>query len=120
METCNAELETIFGSKEEVTKQSELFRRAIINHPDVKGTDDAEEIADAMVKGGLSQNSKLARLMLKTFAPLAAEAGQEGGGGAGGGGGDTPIDPDLGSPSQLATGLCTPAENEAWKARQNA
>lgn len=116
MTKCNDELIAMsdIGSKEKLDELSTQFRRAILDYPGVSA-DDAEEIADAMVNGGLTQNSKLTKIMLDQFCPLAAESGKEGGGKPGDT--TTPVNPDLGSPSQLATGLCTAAENEAWKKR---
>ncbi len=71
-----------FGSDEKVKEQSELFRRAILNKFGLS-PDDAEEVADAMVKGGLTTNPKLAKIMLKAFAPMAAEGSTNAGGGTG-------------------------------------
>ncbi len=73
------------GSQEKLTELSELFKRAITNHVGLKG-DDIDEVVDAMIKGGLTQNAKLAKIMLKQFAPLAAEGNTDGGGGFGGSG----------------------------------
>lgn len=82
-----------FGSMEEVSKQSELFKRAIRNHVGLTN-DEAEEFADAIIEAGMTRNAVVARVMLNQFAPLAAEGSTDGGGGAGGGGakGPTPYE----------------------------
>lgn len=115
---CQEALVNTFGSKEKVAEQSELFRRAILNFDGVKGTDKAEEIGDAMVKAGLTTNPELAKIMLKAFAPMAATSNNETNNGNNNNNKSANIDPDCGSPSELATGLCTAEEHEAWNARQ--
>lgn len=118
MTKCNEELiaMTDIGSKEKLDEMTVLFKRAVMNRPGVSA-DDADEIGDAMVNGGLTQNSKLAKILLDVFGPLAAESSVDGGGGKPGGDPTAVDHPDLGSPSQFDTGLCTAAEHEAWKKR---
>jgi len=81
----NDELVVHFGSIEEVTKQSDLFKRAIRNHVGLTN-DEAEEFADAMIDAGITRNAVMARVMLKQFAPLAAEGSTDGGDGTKGDG----------------------------------
>lgn len=82
--SVNEELNKQFGSPEEVLKQSELFKRAIRNNVGLSN-DEAEEFADAMIDAGLTRNAVMAGVMLKVFAPLAAEGQTDGGGGVNGG-----------------------------------
>ncbi|KKL92410.1 hypothetical protein LCGC14_1884950, partial [marine sediment metagenome] len=116
MTACNEALIALpeIGSQEKLDEQSKLFKRAIMNYPGVKA-DEADEIADAMVDGGLTQNPKLARILLAQFAPLAKESSVDGGGDPKGP--TVAVDPDLGCPAQMATGLCTSDEHAAWKKR---
>ncbi len=79
------------GSKEKLLVLSEEFARAIKNNVGLEG-DDIDEVVDAMVKGGLTQNPKLAKIMFNQFSPLAREGSTDGGGGPGGGNG-TAISP---------------------------
>lgn len=72
------------GSQEKLVELSELFKRAITNNVGLKG-DDIDEVVDAMIKGGLTQNPKLAKIMFDQFCPLATEGSTDGGGGHGGG-----------------------------------
>ena len=73
-EKVNAELAAHpdIGSKEELEKQSELFKRAIKNRFGLTA-EESDRAIDGMIKGGLTTDSVLARIMLKAFAPLAAE-----------------------------------------------
>lgn len=102
-----------FGTTEEVDKQSDLMERAIR----AKTTpEEYEQMGKAMVSGVMEGNPVVARILHEALAPLAAESSVKAPGGG------TPAtsvaDPDLGCPSQFATGLCTAEENAAWKARQ--
>ena len=94
MTKCNEALIAMpdIGSKEKLAELTELFRRSIVNDPSVSA-DDATEIADAMVNGGLTQNPKLAKMLLDRFAPLAREGGSFAGDGSGGGGAVTQLSP---------------------------
>ncbi len=94
MTKCNEALIAMpdIGSKEKLAELTELFRRSIVNDPGVSA-DDATEIADAMVNGGLTQNPKLAKMLLDRFAPLAREGGSFAGDGSGGGGGVKQLSP---------------------------
>lgn len=73
-----------FGNIEEVEKQSDLFERALRNHCNLS-PDQVEEVVKAFVGAGLTQNATTAKLLLKTFAPMAAEGITDGGEGAVGG-----------------------------------
>lgn len=86
MTKCNEALLAMpdIGTKEKLAEMTELFRRGVVNHPSVSA-DDATEIADAMVNGGLTQNPKLAKIMLDVFGALAKEGSSDGGDGGGGG-----------------------------------
>jgi hypothetical protein len=117
MEACNEALIVKLGSKEALAEKTELFRRAFINREGMD-PDKAERIADAMVKGGLTQDPDLASIMLDTFAPMAAQSSSDSNN-SNNNPPTAPIDPDIGSPSYVATGLSTAAEGEAWQARQN-
>lgn len=94
MTKCNEELIAMpdIGSKEKLAEMTELFRRGVVNHPSVSA-DDAVEIFDAMVDGGLTQNSKLSKIMLDVFGSLAKEGSSDGGDGSGGGGGVKQLSP---------------------------
>ena len=99
-ETTNKQLIEKYGSKEEVDKQSELFKRAVISK--VGDNEKAEAIADKMVKAGMTTDADLAGLLLDVFSPLAAEASHEGSQGKNN---STQYkDPDEGSPSYKALG----------------
>lgn len=93
MTKCNEALIAMsdIGSKEKLAEESEFFRRAIIKL--AGSADDATEIADAMVAGGLTQNPKLAKIMLDHFAPLAKEGSSDAGDGSAGSGGVKQLSP---------------------------
>ncbi len=94
MTKCNDALIAMpdIGTKEKLAEMSELFRRAFANNFGLSA-DEQVEVADAMVAGGLTQNPKLAKIMLDTFAPLAKEGSSDGGDGSGGGGAAKQLSP---------------------------
>ena len=106
-----------FGTQDKVDEQSKLFNRAISEKLGMS----ADELTEAKLDLGNSpwvENPKLAKLLLQTFAPMATESSLDTNNAHKPGGNTAVVDPDLGCPSQLATGLCTPEENAAWNARQ--
>ena len=77
-EQVNKDLAVALGGDDKVKEMSELFKRTFTTNKDFMqkmgiAPEKAEKIADAMVKGGLTRDPDLARIMLKTFAPLSAE-----------------------------------------------
>jgi soluble cytochrome b562 len=76
MKAADDELVKMLGSREEVDKQSELFKRGLKNGFDLSA-DDVDEVVEAMVKGGLTSNAKTAAVLLKAIAPYGAEGGSE-------------------------------------------
>ena len=105
------------GSKEKLLEMTELFARAMKNKVGLTPAE-AEELADGLALSKLTTNPVLARVMLKQFAPLAAEASTEGGGG--GTPPTPPADPDEGSPTYMASGWSTPEQEAEYNKRQAA
>lgn len=104
-----------FGSKDEVVKQTEWFKRAIAKHVGLTA-EESEQFLDGIAGSLWTTNPVAARILIKQFAPLAAEAETKGGGK-----GSPPVkpsDPDVGSPSYVALGFSTPEEAVAWAGRQ--
>ena len=88
-----------FGSQEKVDHESELFRRAILNYPDITpevATEVADVIAESMQRGG----ANAAAVLLGMIAPMAREGGSLSGDGSGSG-----------------TNIAQPSPREACKAR---
>lgn len=104
------------GSKEKLVEMTELFVRAMKNNVGLT-VEETKELADGLALSKLTTNPVLARVMLKQFASLAAEASSEDGEG-----GTTKTekvpDPDEGSPSYVAAGLSTAEQGVEWQKRQ--
>ncbi len=67
------------GSKEKLLELTELFARAMTNNVGLSD-DEVEELADGLALSKFTTNAVLSRVILKQFAPLAAEGNTEGGG----------------------------------------
>ena len=85
MEACNKALiaHPDIGSEEKLNEQTELFKRAIMNNCGLSA-EEAKTFADDIANSMFTTTPTTARLLLKAFAPLAAE-GSTGDGGGGGG-----------------------------------
>jgi hypothetical protein len=84
-EKCDAALiaHPDIGSKERLLVMTEQFTRAMKNNVGLTA-DEVEVLADGLALSKLTTNPVLARVMLKQFAPLAAEGTTESGAGEGG------------------------------------
>ncbi len=103
------------GSKEELLKQTELFKRAITSKVGLTA-DEVDELGEGLTLSTITKNPVLQRVMLKHFAPLAATATNEGGtGGAGADG--KPVNSDSGSPTYVALGWSNAEEAAAYAER---
>lgn len=89
------------GSEEKLLEMTELFKRAIRDRVGLT-PEEFEEFGDSIALTMLTTNPVAARVMLKQFAPLAAEAGTEEAGG--GTKVEAKKDPDEGSKSYVALG----------------
>ena len=107
------------GSKEKLLEMTELFVRAMKDHVGLK-PEEAEELADGLALSKLTTNPVLARVMLKQFAPLAAEASTEQAGDGKPPDTKKPADPDEGSPTYMASGWSTKEQEEEYNKRQAA
>lgn len=76
----NEGLVTHFGSQDKVDSESELFRRAVLNHPGMT-TERAEKVADIFVETMQRGGSDAAVTLLEMIAPMAREGGSHAGDG---------------------------------------
>jgi hypothetical protein len=77
-EQVNKDLAVALGGDEKVAEMSELFKRTFTTNKAFMAKmgitpENSEKIGDAIAKSGLTTDPDLARIMLKTFAPLSAE-----------------------------------------------
>ena len=122
MQDCDAALtaDPDFGSKEKVAEQTELFTRAFKNHLGLDA-DGALEVGEALARSPyLTKNPKLAKIMLKTFAPLAATAENDGGDGKSKKNTTEKAKAIKGSPSYVALFGASPEDVQAYKDSQKA